>query len=76
MTLLPMFKNIFSFSCCNDTEYTYLGNHIFAFFNSMNEKTTTENDSLNHSEEYWREESPFEENEPYFPLEEAKPPHY
>ena len=42
----------------------------------MNEKTNPENDSLNYYEEYWKEGNTFDENEPYFPLEEAKPPHY
>ena len=42
----------------------------------MNEKVNPDNDSLDPSEEYWREQNPDEEDEPYFPSKESRPPHY
>ncbi|WP_269622618.1 hypothetical protein [Prochlorococcus marinus] len=42
----------------------------------MNKKTIPDNDAVAHSEEYWKEENLGTEDEPYFPLEESKPPHY
>ena len=42
----------------------------------MNEKTNPHNESLDPVEEYWRQQNPDEEDEPYFPTKESKPPHY
>ena len=42
----------------------------------MNEKINPDNDSLDPSDEYWREQDPDEEDGSYFPFEESKPPHY
>ena len=42
----------------------------------MNEKNNPDNDALDPSEEYWREENPDEEGQAYFPFEESNPPHY
>ena len=42
----------------------------------MNKNTNPDNDALDPQEEYWRSEDPDEEDKPYFPPEESKPPHY
>ncbi len=42
----------------------------------MKERINPDDDSFDPSEEYWREQNPDEENMPYFPIEETKPPHY
>ena len=42
----------------------------------MNEKINPDDDAIDLSEEYWREQNLDEENQPYFPIEESKPPHY
>ncbi|WP_275040988.1 hypothetical protein [Prochlorococcus sp. MIT 0603] len=42
----------------------------------MNEKINPDNEALDPSDEYWRQQSSDEEDEPYFPPEESKPPHY
>tara|TARA_Y100001968_G_C18949600_1_gene522567 strand:+ start:318 stop:452 length:135 start_codon:yes stop_codon:yes gene_type:complete len=44
----------------------------------MNKKRSPKNDSLAPFEEYFKKKSKSltEEDEPYFPLEESKPPHY
>ncbi len=42
----------------------------------MIEKKKLDKDSLFPSEEYSKENNPDEESEPYFPLEDSKPPHY
>ena len=44
----------------------------------MNKKRPPKNELLDPSEEYFKKksESLNEEDEPYFPLEESKPPHY
>ena len=35
-----------------------------------------DDDALDPSEEYWKKQNPDEEDQPYFPPEESKPPHY
>ncbi len=42
----------------------------------MNSRIIYDNDGLDPSEEYWREINPDHVDEPYFPPEESKPPHY
>ncbi len=42
----------------------------------MNEKINPDNDALDPSDEYWREQKPDEEDKSYFPFEESRPPHY
>ncbi len=42
----------------------------------MNTKTNYEKYELDPFEEYWREQNAEDEDEPYFPIEESKPPHY
>ena len=42
----------------------------------MKDKFNPDDDVLDLSEEYWREQNPDEEDEPYFPLNESQPPHY
>ena len=44
----------------------------------MNANMPPKNDSLDPSEEYFKEkdQAPDEDDQPYFPLEESKPPHY
>ncbi|KGG14887.1 MULTISPECIES: hypothetical protein [unclassified Prochlorococcus] len=46
------------------------------FPKAMNEKINPDNEALDPSDEYWRQQSSDEEDEPYFPPEESKPPHY
>ena len=43
---------------------------------SMDKKANPDNDALDLSEEHFRNQSQDESDEPYFPLEESKPPHY
>jgi len=42
----------------------------------MKKEINSENNSLDSLYEFWREQKPDEEDEPYFPIEESKPPHY
>ena len=42
----------------------------------MNKKMVSDNEPLDYSDEYWREEKPDASDEAYFPLDESKPPHY
>ncbi len=42
----------------------------------MKEKKYLDNGEIESYEEYWREQDPEEEEQPYFPFEESKPPHY
>ena len=42
----------------------------------MTKKTNPDNDSLDPLDEYWREQNSDEDDKPYFPFEESKPPHY
>ncbi len=42
----------------------------------MNKQINSENNALDPSYEFWREQNPDEEDEPYFPIEESQPPHY
>ena len=42
----------------------------------MKENISLNNEALDHSEEYWIEYFIDDEDKPYFPLEESKPPHY
>ena len=45
-------------------------------FKAMNEKINPDKNAFDLSEVYWRDQYPEEEEEPYFPPEESKPPHY
>ena len=74
MTLLQWFRNTFSCGhCFVSSNWDSLN---FDIFNAMNEKINPDNDSLDPSDEYWREQNPDEEDKPYFTLEGSKPPHY
>ena len=42
----------------------------------MNDRTTPDNDAFDPAEEFWRNQDPDEEDEPYYPFDELKPPHY
>ncbi len=42
----------------------------------MIDTLNADNDVLDPSEEYWREQNPDEEDEPFFPPDQSQPPHY